>query len=67
MKTVAIIGGGPVGCHTGKLLAKAGFDVHIFEEHKEIGKPVQCTGIISKNLKQIIPVDKFLINKVTGA
>ncbi|MBW3014431.1 NAD(P)/FAD-dependent oxidoreductase, partial [Candidatus Woesearchaeota archaeon] len=42
-------------------------DVHIFEEHKEIGKPVQCTGIISKNLKQIIPVDKFLINKVTGA
>ncbi|MCK4669680.1 MAG: NAD(P)/FAD-dependent oxidoreductase [Nanoarchaeota archaeon] len=67
MKTIAIIGGGPIGCYVGKLLAKAGYNVNIFEEHSTIGRPVQCTGIISKNLKDIVPVDSFVINKVKGA
>lgn len=67
MKRIAIIGGGPVGCYAGELLAGAGHDVHIFEEHREIGKPVQCTGIISKNLRKIVPVESFVVNKVKGA
>ncbi|MBW2994968.1 NAD(P)/FAD-dependent oxidoreductase [Candidatus Woesearchaeota archaeon] len=66
-KTIAIIGAGPAGSQTAYWLAKYGYKVDVYEEHPVIGKPVQCTGIISKNLKKIIPVDRFVINKVKGA
>ncbi len=65
---ISVIGAGPVGAYTAYLLAKAGEKVRIFEEHKEIGKPVQCAGIVSKNLAKIIKIDdKFVVNKVKGA
>lgn len=65
---ISIIGGGPIGAYTAYLLAKAGEKVRIFEEHKEIGNPVQCAGIVSKNLFKIIDLnEKFIINKVKGA
>ena len=38
---ITIIGGGPAGSYTGYLLAKKGFDVSIYEEHAEIGNPIQ--------------------------
>jgi len=60
---ITIIGGGPVGCYTGYLLAKAGFKVEIFEEHGIIGKPFQCTGIVTNSFKNIIKLRKeFLVN-----
>lgn len=46
MYDVAIVGAGPAGCFTGKLLAERGFDVAIIEEHAEIGHPVCCAGIV---------------------
>ncbi|MEM4264021.1 MAG: NAD(P)-binding protein, partial [Candidatus Woesearchaeota archaeon] len=42
---ISIIGAGPVGSFAAYLLAKAGFEVSIFEEHEKIGLPVQCTGL----------------------
>ena len=51
---VLIIGAGPIGCYCGYLLAKKGFDVEIYEEHKEIGKPIGCTGIVTKKIKKYI-------------
>lgn len=60
---ITIIGAGPIGCYTGYLLAKAGLDVEIFEEHKVLGKPVQCTGIVTNSFKNIIkPRKEFLVN-----
>ena len=47
MLDVAVIGGGPGGLRTAALLAKAGFDVVLFEEHDEIGQPVHCTGVLA--------------------
>lgn len=47
MLDVAVIGGGPGGLRTAALLAKAGFDVTLFEEHDEIGQPVHCTGVLA--------------------
>ena len=51
---ISIIGGGPIGAYTAYLLAKAGEQVRIFEEHNKIGKPVQCAGIVSKNLFKVL-------------
>lgn len=67
MKNIAIIGAGPSGSYLAYLLAKKGYKVDVYEEHPVIGKPVQCTGIISKNLKNIVPLGDFVINKVKGA
>ena len=67
MKKIAIIGAGPAGAQTAFWLAKYGYKVNVYEEHPVIGKPVQCTGIISKNLKNIIPLGRFVVNKIKGA
>ena len=65
---VIIIGAGPAGCYAAYLLAKKGRDVSIFEEHSKIGLPVQCTGITTAQLKNIIELDrKFIINKIDTA
>jgi geranylgeranyl reductase family protein len=47
MRDVIIIGGGPGGLATGRLLAAEGFDVVLFEEHPSSGEPVHCTGVLA--------------------
>lgn len=44
---VVIVGGGPAGLHAGRLLARAGCRVELLEEHREIGQPVHCTGVLT--------------------
>jgi geranylgeranyl reductase family protein len=62
---VCVIGGGPVGSYSSYLLAKAGFDVDLYEEHKEIGKPVQCTGLVTSALDKVIKIkEDFVINRI---
>lgn len=62
---ISIIGAGPIGSYTGYLLAKNNQEVNIFEDHAEIGKPVQCTGIVTSEIEKLIPItNKFLVNKI---
>ncbi|MEK6940491.1 MAG: NAD(P)/FAD-dependent oxidoreductase [Nanoarchaeota archaeon] len=62
---ISIIGAGPAGGYLAKILAKKGQEVSAFEEHKTIGKPVQCTGIMSGMLADIIPIRKeFMVNTI---
>lgn len=62
---ISIIGAGPVGCHAARLLAKAGKEVQVFEEHKQIGKPVQCTGIVTQSLAEMVKFrNEFVVNRL---
>jgi geranylgeranyl reductase family protein len=46
VRDVAIIGGGPAGLTTARVLAARGHDVVVLEEHAQIGVPVHCTGVL---------------------
>src|SRR3989338_3503501 len=60
---IAIIGAGPVGCYAGYLLAKKGHQVSIYENHAQIGLPIQCTGLLTSDFDQFkLPMDSFLVN-----
>ena len=60
---IAIIGAGPIGCYTGYLLAKAGNEVTIYENHPQIGSPIQCTGLLTSDFDQFnLPTESFLVN-----
>ncbi len=62
---ITIIGAGPIGCYTGYLLAKEGHAVTIYENHPQIGSPIQCTGILTSDFDELgFPVDSFLVNTI---
>jgi geranylgeranyl reductase family protein len=62
---VVIVGAGPAGCRTAEIIAKKGYEVLVLEEHQEIGKPVQCTGLVSKRIGKI--PKKIILNKIKRA
>jgi len=69
MKTI-IVGAGPVGCYTALLLKHYGIDSLIIEEHKEVGKPVRCAGVVGREVFEdlILPLSKKSIkNQLDGA
>lgn len=62
---ITIVGAGPAGSFAGLLLAKKGKEVEIYEEHKEIGSPVQCTGLVTSSINNIIKVEKkCIVNRI---
>ncbi len=44
---VIVSGGGPIGCAVARDIAGAGYSTLVLEEHRRIGEPVQCAGIVS--------------------
>lgn len=52
---VIVVGAGPAGCRTADLISDKGYNVLLIEEHKNIGRPVQCAGLVSWRLKEIVP------------
>lgn len=60
---IAIIGAGPIGCYTAYLLSKSGHHVEIYEEHPQIGNPIQCTGLLTPDFDQFnFDMSSFLVN-----
>ena len=65
---VCIVGGSIAGNYLAYLLSKSKLNIVVIEEHKEIGLPFQCAGIISKKLTQLIKVPKnIILNRVKTA
>ena len=62
---ISIIGAGPIGGYTAYLLVKAGHTVSIYENHGQVGCPIQCTGILTSDYDQLgFPLDSYLINTI---
>jgi len=61
-----IVGAGPSGSYLGHLLAEKGFSVKILEEHREVGKPVECTGLVSERVFKMAR-SRSMVNTVSGA
>ncbi|MCX5751427.1 MAG: NAD(P)/FAD-dependent oxidoreductase [Candidatus Saganbacteria bacterium] len=67
---IVIVGAGPIGSYTGKLLQSYGFDPLLIEEHPEVGKPVQCAGIVGRDVfeRTQLPLSrKSILNTIEGA
>jgi digeranylgeranylglycerophospholipid reductase len=69
MYDVVIVGAGVAGCRTAELAARRGVKVALLEEHADVGKPVQCAGLVSHRLKSMLPdlPDDVFLNKVKRA
>ena len=67
---IIIVGAGPIGCYLGQMLKHYGFNPLLFEEHKEVGLPVSCAGIVGKDVfsATVIPISKqSILNVIDGA
>ncbi|MGL6298131.1 MAG: geranylgeranyl reductase family protein [Methanobacteriaceae archaeon] len=65
---VIIVGAGPVGSHLAYNLAKKGIKVCVLEKKTQVGIPLQCAGILSKKVLDLIDIhEEFILNRVKGA
>lgn len=65
---VIIVGAGPAGAATARDLAEAGIRVLVLEEHDVVGKPVQCSGLVTARALKLARVSEdVVLNRVCGA
>ena len=64
---VAVVGAGPAGSRIARLLAEAGLQVTIIEEHSEVGRPIQCAGLMSNRVFEELGEEVAVLNRVSGA
>ncbi|MCX8195292.1 MAG: NAD(P)/FAD-dependent oxidoreductase [Candidatus Micrarchaeota archaeon] len=71
MVDVHIVGGGPAGCFAGISACLEGKSVLLSEEHKSIGEPEACSGLISKSgLDSLLPYINYkevVLNTILSA
>lgn len=67
MRDVVVIGAGPAGSITARILAEAGRDVLVLEEHDVIGAPVHCTGLLGFDAFDEFDLPRDLILGRAGA
>ena len=65
---VAVVGAGPAGSRTARDLARAGLRVRLLEEHRAVGVPSHCSGLISlRTLREAEIGEEAVLHGITGA
>ncbi len=65
---ISVIGAGPAGNYAAYLLAKDGQQVDVYEENAIIGDPIQCTGIVTSSIANMLKLsDEFIVNRIMKA
>lgn len=63
---VLVVGGGPVGCTAAASMA-ADLEVKVVEEHPRIGEPVQCAGLVTPRVVDMVSAQDTVLNRIDGA
>lgn len=61
---ILISGGGPIGNYLASQLK--GYSTVVMEEHSEIGKPIQCTGLVHPRVTEMIKAQESILNTIKG-
>ena len=65
---VCIVGASIAGNFLTFLLSKSNLRIIIIEDHREVGIPLQCAGIVSQKLSQLIELpEEIVLNRVAMA
>lgn len=60
---IAIIGAGPIGLSIAEKLSSLGHSVTVYEEHKSIGIPQHCAGVVSRSFIEKYVGSKHILNR----
>ncbi|MBN1110063.1 MAG: NAD(P)/FAD-dependent oxidoreductase [Methanomassiliicoccales archaeon] len=63
---VLVIGGGPTGCMAASVLSPA-LSTVVLEEHPCIGEPVQCAGLVTPRVVEMVSAQGTVLNRIEGA
>ena len=66
MYDAVVVGGGPAGTITARLLSED-HDVLVLEEHASSGLPMQCAGILTEEVIGMCGVRPDILGRITGA
>lgn len=66
---VIIVGGGPIGGHIAGKLSEKNHSVAVFEKNKEIGIPMNCAGLVTPRVFELVDISKkdVVQNEIKGA
>ncbi len=63
-----VVGAGPTGSATARDIARAGFKVLLLEEHRRVGVPTFCSGLVTPRTLELACIsNQVAINSIKGA
>lgn len=64
---VVIVGAGPAGGLAAQRIARKGYEVAVLEEHREVGEPIQCGGLVTPRVFDYVSCRETILGEIHGA
>ncbi len=64
---VVVVGAGPMGSYAADIISSKGWRVALIEEHRKIGVPVQCAGLVTPRVFELVDKRLTVVNSLRGA